>query len=83
METEMLKIGMQTDLTGMMRKLVEYMEIDIENKMQKVMSVLPQIVYAIVGVALIFLVIVIIVPCIQLYMGDWLFDSIDLPEQFK
>ena len=83
METEMLKIGMQTDLTGMMRKLVEYMEIDIENKMQKVMSVLPQIVYAIVGIALIFLVIVIIVPCIQLYMGDWLFDSIDLPEQFK
>ena len=83
METEMLKIGMQTDLTGMMRKLVEYMEIDIENKMQKVMSVLPQIVYAIVGIALIFLVIVIIVPCIQLYMGDWLFDSVDLPEQFK
>ena len=47
------------------------------------MSVLPQIVYSIVGVALIFLVIVIIVPCVQLYMGDWLFDSIDLPEQFK
>lgn len=83
METEMLKIGMQTDLSGMMEKLVEYMEIDINNKMQKVMSVLPQIVYAIVGAALIFLVIVIIVPCIQLYMGDWLFDSIDLPPEFK
>ena len=83
METEMLKIGMQTDLSGMMEKLVEYMEIDINNKMQKVMSVLPQIVYAIVGAALIFLVIVIIVPCIQLYMGDWLFDSVDLPPEFK
>lgn len=83
METEMLKIGMQTDLTGMMRKLVEYMEIDIDNKMQKVMSVLPQIVYSIVGAALIFLVIVIIVPCVQLYMGDWLFDSVDLPPEFK
>ena len=82
METEMLKIGMQTDLTEMMRKLVEYMEIDIDNKMRKVMSVLPQIVYSIVGVALIFLVITIIVPCIQLYMGDWLFDSIELPEGF-
>ena len=79
----MLKIGMQTDLSGMMEKLVEYMEIDINNKMQKVMSVLPQIVYAIVGAALIFLVIVIIVPCIQLYMGDWLFDSVDLPPEFK
>ena len=28
MITEMLKIGMQTDLTEMMEKLVEYMEID-------------------------------------------------------
>lgn len=80
METEMLKIGMQTDLTEMMRKLVEYMEMDIENKMKRVMSVLPQIVYSIVGAALIFLVIVIIVPCIQLYMGDWLFDTVDLPD---
>lgn len=83
METEMLKIGMQTDLTEMMSKLVEYMEIDINNKMKKVMSVLPQIVYSIVGVALIFLVIVIIVPCIQLYMGDWLFDSVELPPEFQ
>ena len=74
---------MQTDLTEMMRKLVEYMEIDINNKMKKVMSVLPQIVYSIVGAVLIFLVIVIIVPCVQLYMGDWLFESVDLPEQFK
>jgi len=80
METEMLKIGMQTDLTEMMRKLVEYMDIDINNKMKKVMSVLPQIVYSIVGVALIFLVIVIIVPCIQLYMGDWIFETVDLPD---
>ena len=79
METEMLKIGMQTDLTEMMKKLVEYMEIDINNLMQKIMAVLPQIVYSIVGVFLIFLVVTIIVPCIQLYMGTWLFDSVDLP----
>jgi len=80
MQTEMLKIGMQTDLVEMMRKLVEYMEIDIENEMRRVMTVLPQIVYSIVGAVLIFLVIVIIVPCVQLYMGAWLFDSVDLPE---
>ena len=80
MQTEMLKIGMQTDLPEMMRKLVEYMEIDINNLMQKVMAVLPQIVYSIVGVFLIFLVVVIIVPCIQLYMGGWIFDAVDLPE---
>lgn len=79
MQTEMLKIGMQTDLVEMMRKLVEYMEMDIDNLMQKVMAVLPQVVYSIIGVFLIFLVIVIIVPCIQLYMGTWIFDSVDLP----
>ena len=80
MQTEMLKIGMQTDLPEMMRKLVEYMDIDINNLLNKIMAVLPQIVYSIVGVFLIFLVIVIIVPCIQLYMGTWLFDSVDLPD---
>jgi len=79
MQTEMLKIGMQTDLAEMMEKLVEYMEIDINNLMQKVMKVLPQIVYTIVGVFLIFLVIVVIVPCVQLYMGDWMFDAVDIP----
>ena len=80
MQTEMLKIGMQTDLVEMMRKLVEYMDIDINNLMQKVMAVLPQVVYSIVGIFLIFLVIVIIVPCIQLYMGTWIFEAVDLPE---
>lgn len=79
MQTEMLKIGMQTDLPEMMRKLVEYMDIDIDNLIRKVMAVLPQVVYSIVGVFLIFLVVVIIVPCIQLYMGTWIFDSVDLP----
>ena len=53
MITEMLKIGMQTDLAEMMEKLVEYMQIDIDNIMEKIMKVLPQVVYAIVGVVLI------------------------------
>ena len=52
MITEMLKIGMQTDLAEMMEKLVEYMEIDIDNIMTKIMKALPQVVYAIVGVVL-------------------------------
>ena len=49
METEMLKIGMQTDLSEMMAKLLDYMDIDIDNKMQKIMKVLPEISYAFVG----------------------------------
>ena len=75
MVTEMLKIGMQTDLTEMIAKLVEYMEIDIDNIMDKIMKVLPQIVYLIVGVVLIFFVLVVLVPCVQVYMGDFLFSA--------
>ncbi len=75
MITEMLKIGMQTDLTEMMEKLVEYMEIDIDNIMTKIMKALPQVVYAIVGAVLIFFVIVVLVPCVQVYMGNFLFSA--------
>ena len=75
MVTEMLKIGMQTDLPEMMEKLVEYMEIDIDNIMQKIMKVLPQIVYLIVGVVLIFFVLVVLAPCLEMYMGNFLFSA--------
>lgn len=75
MITEMLKIGMQTDLTEMMEKLVEYMEIDIDNIMTKIMKALPQVVYAIVGAVLIFFVLVVLVPCVQVYMGNFLFSA--------
>lgn len=75
MITEMLKIGMQTDLAEMMEKLLEYMEVDIDNIMAKIMKVLPQIVYAIVGVLLIFVTIVVLVPMVNVYMGTWLFSA--------
>ena len=75
MITEMLKIGMQTNLPEMMEKLVEYMQIDIDNIMTKIMKALPQIVYAIVGVVLIFFVLVVLVPCVQVYMGNFLFSA--------
>ena len=75
MITEMLKIGMQTDLTEMMEKLVEYMEIDINNTIEKIMKTLPQVMYSIVGVVLIFFVIVVVVPMVQVYMGNFLFEA--------
>lgn len=75
MITEMLKIGMQTDLNEMMHKLVEYMQIDIDNLLSKIMKILPEIVYSIVGVALIFFVLVVLVPMLELYMGNFLFSA--------
>lgn len=75
MITEMLKIGMQTDLSEMMEKLVEYMEIDIDNNIERIMKTLPQVLYTVVGVVLIFFVIVVVVPMVQVYMGNFLFDA--------
>ena len=74
MITEMLKIGMQTDLPEMMEKLVEYMEIDINNTIEKINMILPQVMYSIVGVVLIFFVVILLVPMIQIYFGNFLFD---------
>jgi len=75
MTTEMLKVGMKTDLSEMIEKLLDYMDIDIKNTMDHIMSVLPQLVYSIVGILLIFVVIVVLVPCIQVYMGNFLFSA--------
>lgn len=75
MITEMLKIGMQTDLSEMIEKLLEYMRIDIKEIIEKIRKVMPQIVTAIVGVVLIFFVIVVLVPIIQVYMGNFLFSA--------
>lgn len=72
---EMLNIGMSTDLKEMMAKLLEYMQVDIDNTLSKIMKVLPEIVYSIVGIALVFLVVVVLVPCITAYMGGWLFSA--------
>ena len=78
MITEMLKIGMQTDLPQMMEKLVEYMDMDINNLIQKIIKVLPEVLYLIVGVLIIFIAVVVLVPCIQIYMGSFLFSAADV-----
>lgn len=72
---EMLNIGMSTDLKEMMAKLLDYMQIDINNTLAKITKVLPEIVYSIVGIALVFLVVVVLVPCITAYMGGWIFSA--------
>lgn len=75
MTTEMLRIGMQTDLSEMLEKLVEYLDIDINNSIDRIMKVLPQIVYTIVGAVLILFVLIILVPVMQVYMGNFLFEA--------
>ncbi|MCI8310446.1 MAG: hypothetical protein HFJ45_09945 [Clostridia bacterium] len=75
---EMLKIGMQTDLPEMIAKMLDYVESDINNTLEKIMKVLPEVAYIFVGVVLIFFVCAVLVPCITLYMGGWLFEAYDV-----
>ena len=75
MITEMLKIGMQTDLPTMMEKLVEYMDMDIDQIIERIVKILPQILYSVIGVVIILITIVVLVPCIEVYMGSFLFSA--------
>lgn len=75
MITEMLKIGMQTNLIEILYKILEYLENDIQNLLEKIVKILPNVVTALVGVILIFFVIVVLIPLIQVYMGTFLFSA--------
>ena len=75
MIVEMLNIGMTTDLKEMMLKMLEYLQIDTDNTIIKITKALPNIIYLIVGVALIFVVLVVLVPCINAYMGTGILDA--------
>ena len=66
---------MQTDLPMMMEKLVEYMNMDIDNIIQRIIKVLPEVMYSFVGILVVFITVVVLVPCIQIYMGTFLFSA--------
>lgn len=72
---EMLKIGMDTDLAEMIVKIEDYVQHEIDRKIEKTIKALPEISYAIVGVILVIFVIVVMVPIIEVYMGSFLFDA--------
>lgn len=76
MATEMLKIGMESDLVEMMDKVEEYIEQEIDESIQKTIKVLPEITYVFVGIVLVFFVITVMVPLIDVYMGGFLMETI-------
>lgn len=75
MAIEMLKIGMQVDLVEMMDKVDSYIESEIEETIQKTIKVLPDITYVFIGIVLVFFVITIMVPLIDVYMGGFLLET--------
>ena len=75
MVTEMLKIGMRTDLSEMMDKVNAYLENEIEESLARFVKLLPEVAYVFVGSALIAFTITVLVPVINVYMGGF----IDIP----
>lgn len=76
MATEMLKVGMQSDLVEMMDKVDAYIQQEIDESIQRTVKLLPDITYAVVGVVLIFFVLTVMVPLIDVYMGGFLLEGL-------
>lgn len=75
MALEMLKIGMETDINDMVIKIVEFLNDDINITMGKIVKVLPEVSMSIMGVVMIFFIIIVLKPIMELYTGSFLFDA--------
>lgn len=75
MSTDMLEVGMETNLQDTIEKILEFLEMDIEEKLSRIMKVLPEITYGLVGSVILIFVLVVLVPLIQVYMGTFLFSA--------
>ena len=70
---EMLKKGASGNLSELMEKVEQYMDFEIENEINKLLRILPEISYTIVGIAVLIFIITIIMPVMQVYLGGFLF----------
>lgn len=75
MVSQMVGVGMQTELATMMEKVNEYIQSEVDESLERFKKVLPEITYSFVGIALIAFTIVILVPLVIVYMGGF----IDMP----
>lgn len=70
---EILKKGSKNKLSDAVEKVIEYLDFEIENQINKLLKKLPEISYLIVGIVLLLFTIVILLPCIHIYLGGFLF----------
>lgn len=76
MVIEMLEIGMKTDLVEMMDKVEIYLQEEIDESIANTVRKLPEISYSLIGVVLVFFVLTVMVPLIDVYMGGFLFETV-------
>ena len=70
---EMLKKSTNNKLTEITEKVIKYVDFEIENQIQRLLKILPIISYGVVGIAMLIFTFVILIPCIQVYLGGFLF----------
>lgn len=70
---EILKKSNKKDIEKTLEKIIEYVDVEIEKEINRVMKLLPQIAYVVVGIILILFLVIILIPCIQVYLGGFLF----------
>ena len=72
---EMLRIGMETDMNEMIDSILNFMNEDIQITIEQITKVLPNVSMAFMGVILIWFVIIILKPIMEVYMGSFLFEA--------
>ncbi len=72
MVSQMMDIGMKSDLAEMMEKVNEYTEDEINESMDAFAKWLPDVTYLLVGIPMIAFVLVVVVPMIEIYMGSFI-----------
>lgn len=70
---EMLKKSSNNKLIDITEKVIKYVDFEIENQINRLLKILPMISYGVVGIAILIFTVVILIPCIQVYLGGFLF----------
>ena len=70
---ELLKKGTKAKNIHILEIALQYIDKEIEKEMNRTLRILPEISYIFVGIALLTFIITILIPCIQIYLGGFLF----------
>ena len=72
---EMLRIGMETNMSEMIDNILRFIDEDIRITIEKITKVLPQVSMGFMGIILVGFVIIILKPIMEVYMGSFLFEA--------
>lgn len=70
---ELLKKAIKTKSSNILDTSIQYIDKEIEKEMNRTLKILPEISYLLVGIAILAFIITILIPCIQIYLGSFLF----------